>query len=42
MNQKEIEIFNEIKEFLKEVNNDEYSIGDIMDSLEYFHDKLNE
>ena len=42
MTEKEIEIFNEFKEFLKEWNDGNYSSGDAMDVLQDFHDRLEE
>jgi len=42
MTEKEIEIFNEFKEFLKEWNDGNYSSGDTMDVLQGFHDRLEE
>ena len=40
LSEKEIEIFNEIKEFLEDVNNGDYSTGDAMEMLDYFYEKL--
>ena len=40
LSEKEIEIFNEIKEFLEAVHNEEYPTGDAFETLEYFYDKL--
>ena len=42
LTEKEIEIFKEFKEFLKEFNDDNYSTGDAMEALQYFHDRLEE
>lgn len=42
MSEKEIELFNEFKEFLIAVNNEEYSASDAKEMLDYFYDKLNE
>lgn len=40
MTEKEIEIFNELKEFLIEWNEGYYSGGDTMGILQDFHDRL--
>lgn len=42
MNEKEKQLFEEIKEFLKEFDNGDYSTGDAMETLNYFYEKVQE
>jgi len=40
MEAKELELWQEIKDFLVAVNDGDYSTGDAFETLDYFYDKL--